>query len=538
MERITPSIDLESRRMELRGMVKLASEVIALYWPMRTFVHHNPLHGLEYFSFEEAVRRGNRFMGANGYLSNQSYRAYMKAQRITLAHIDTALKPLVQDKRIDIGLRQITHAEVLRACLIEDLDIPVVVPLDVHSTDLSQESAERIATKLEPVMTFSDQERRISAMVECDQTALGRWHTLSHWCDSTLGTSIVGEINNQLIKWCEAFLDEGHATWPMPGREQGLYGAWKALATHEWFACEIPNRRIKIAQLPDRPEDVILECLDALGIPPHLRQDYVSLQLTALPGWVGFIKWRAEQRDYPWQQAYPASLVKYLAIRLWYARELVHTVCQDALGIEGRYDAVTAYMRTHSEEYFLRRQRVAGRLPEIFAEEVDHLAHQKRNGWKRVLERYRTEVLPYEETARRLGAARRLLALARSLEIPTDTLLEISPSDLKQVVDWIDAFPESDHGPVWLKAFEAGYQENLLGSLQKMAPQSHQQTHSHTPVRPYSQSVYCIDVRSEPFRRHLESVGPHETFGFAGFFAAFIRFRAWGKNHTIRINFP
>ncbi len=407
-------------------------------------------------------------------------------------------------------------------------------PLDDQLPDPANELIDRIAARLEPVLTFPDLRERIRAIAEGDQAALGRWLTLSHWCDDTLGTQIVQQINDQLIKWCEAYLDEGHATWTMPGREKGLYGAWKALAVHEWSPCGIVDSSKKISRLPEHPEDALLESLNALGIPTELRQDYLSLQLTALPGWAGFIKWRAEERDYPWQQAYPVGLVKFLAIRLWYARELVQQACREELGIEGRYDAVTAYIQNHSEEYYLRRQRVAGCLPALYAEEVDRLAHQKGDGWKTLLARYRAEVVPRQEAAARRGAARKLLALARSLKIDAAQFADCSPPNLKQMFDWMEAFPESDHGPVWLKAFEAGYQEQLLATLaraQAVSRSASQAPAENQAGRPLSQSVFCIDVRSEPFRRHLESTGAHETYGFAGFFAAFIRYRGWGKEH-------
>jgi len=527
MEQVDRSIDIVSRRMELRGVVRLAGEVIAQYWPMRTFVHHNPLHSLEYLPFEETVRRGKQFMGGNGYLSSQSYRDYLKSGRIQSRHLDAALKPLMHDKHVVIGSRTVTHGVVLRACLAEGLCTPVVEPLDDQLPDPSKDQIDRIAARIESVITFPDLRERIRRIAESDESALARWLTLSHWCDDTLGTQIVRQINDQLIKWCEAFLDEGHAAWSMPERERGLYGAWKALAAQEWSLFGIADSQRKIAQLPDHPEDALLESLDALGIPSDLRQDYLSLQLTALPGWAGFIKWRGEERDYPWQQAYPAGLVKFLAIRLWYARELVEKACREELGIDGQYETITAYMRAHAEEYYLRRQRVAGRLPALYAEEVDRLAHQKGNGWSTVLDRYRTDVVPRQEAAARRGAAKRLLALVRSLDIDPAQLAESAPGDLKQMVDWMEAFPESDHGPVWLKAFETSYQDRLLGLLRTRTNEAVRPT----PTRAYSQSVYCIDVRSEPFRRHLESVGPHETYGFAGFFAAFIRYRAWGKEH-------
>ena len=527
MEPLEHVPDIESRRMELRGVVRLAGEVIAQYWPMRTFVHHNPLHSIEYLPFEEAVKRGKQFMGGNGYLPSRLYREYLKSGRIRSTHLDDALKPQVVDKHVAIGSRTVTQGSVLRACLAEGLCAPALEPLDDQLEDPDRPLIDALAHKLEGELLPFSLDDRIRKVVDENQAALCRWLTLSHWCDDTLGTQIVQQINEQMIKWCGAFLDEGHATWVMPGREKGLYEAWKAMASHEWSPCGIKDSRKKIARLPDHPEDALFESLDALGIPAELLQDYLSLQLTALPGWAGFIKWRGEERDYPWQQAHPVGLVKFLAIRLWYARELVPQACKDHLGIDGRYEAVVAYMRDYPEEYYLRRQRVAGRLPALYAEEVDRLSHRKGQNWNNILARYRAEVIPRLQAAVRRGTARRLLALAHALNIDATAVVTSAPADLKQVVDWMEAFPESDHGPVWLKALEADYQEQLLSQLRA-------RTENAAPAeaaRPYSQSVYCIDVRSEPFRRRLESVGPHETYGFAGFFAAFIRYRAWGKAH-------
>lgn len=60
---------------------------------------------------------------------------------------------------------------------------------------------------------------------------------------------------------------------------------------------------------------------------------------------------------------------------------------------------------------------------------------------------------------------------------------------------------------------ESRYQSELLQKLhavRSLVP-------PHVP-RPKAQLVFCIDVRSEPFRRALEGEGDYDTYGFAGFF--------------------
>ena len=100
------------------------------------------------------------------------------------------------------------------------------------------------------------------------------------------------------------------------------------------------------------------------------------------------------------------------------------------------------------------------------------------------------------------------------------------PDDVEERLSRLGA---TDVARVWLVAYEGHYRDWLLATLERRdgVPQ-------RTPrARPEAQAVFCIDVRSEGLRRHLEDSGPYETLGFAGFFALPVRYRGWGAAETI-----
>ncbi len=82
---------------------------------------------------------------------------------------------------------------------------------------------------------------------------------------------------------------------------------------------------------------------------------------------------------------------------------------------------------------------------------------------------------------------------------------------------WVDA--------VWQGALEAAWQRQFLGRL-------HGEPSVASLDRPAVQAAFCIDVRSEVFRRAMEAASPTiQTIGFAGFFGYPIEYVPIGQAH-------
>ena len=83
-----------------------------------------------------------------------------------------------------------------------------------------------------------------------------------------------------------------------------------------------------------------------------------------------------------------------------------------------------------------------------------------------------------------------------------------------------------DHAALLHRALEIAYQKPLAAALAKSSAAS--TGHSYAV-----QAVFCIDVRSEVFRRALESASPDvQTMGFAGFFGLPISYTPLGTTAT------
>jgi uncharacterized protein YbcC (UPF0753/DUF2309 family) len=515
---------------------------------MKSFVHHNPIHGLEHLPFDRAIREAKHLLGGHGYLSNSEYRQLYREGRITDEGVRRAFQrvgpPIHTQTLIQAGLRRIGLPEVLRLHLLfgfEALEGALLTwtfgaggATKRLQHDLPAECKQRIRERASREYLSSRQDSDVSYLTDLWNSTLSALHlsesfahdshdqddesapnvatkaralpevalptqrTVSDWLECLAGASIVDQINDQMIKWTAAFIDEGMAGWQMPSRDGGFYQGWRELAQRDFSGrfLGIKDFAQRVRDLPGSPEDAIVLGLNRLGIPEERWVEYLSRHLAQLPGWAGFIRWLGENPEYPGQHGHPADPVQYLAVRLFYEVELTDALCYREWGIPGTLSALGTYWQNHLDEY----QNRTAPDPNPTDRHTKAVCH---SAW-------------------------RFFRLAQFLEMAPIEVQELPSSSIQTLLGWLDAFPEDKHGPVWLEAYEDRYREQLVDQLAARGG-----TEVTAEVRPRAQVVFCIDVRSESFRRHVETQGPYETFGFAGFFGVPISHQAFDSEERV-----
>ncbi len=492
---------------QIRTMVFLASEPVPLFWPMRSFIHHNPLHGLEKLSFAEAVAEGSRLFHGRGFLPRQLYQDCCRQGKVDKQHLEAAIDAFVKSrpslKGIDMGrwLRQLLYQQPQAVTCLPDFN-PDEKAADVAAV-LKQETLRQGAQDTE-------------VMAERLRVTLTQHSTLYQALDNLFDTGIGEDLDELLIKSCLNFFDEGQSVWQMPDREQGWFHAWRALWLSNPPLLSHGRHLRQILAQAEQPEAVIVQVMQSLKIPESKWQQCFRRELGSLHGWAGFIRWRAGARHYYFTQQYPGDLVDYLAIRLALALALIRER-GGATGLDS-LPALEAFVREQPMQAMLRHQLYSGAILPAWAHRVEAALLA---GKPHRIDKLGTEYC----LARRYHDAERLARVLQQLAEAvddSDALLALSEPQLAALLASLQVF-EREEGMFWLQAMEHRVIDGLLQDIGKRPV---------PPVqgkRPFVQAMFCIDTRSERLRRHLESVGDYQTFGIAGFFGVPVSFMELGK---------
>ena len=228
------SLDI-GMQAQIRSMIFVAGEPIPFFWPMRAFIHHNPLHGLEKLSFEEAVNVGRRLFHGKGFLPGSTYRRYLDEGRIDPQLLEDGVQSFMDEHGAVDGVD--LHAWLMSLLTGSDHGL---------GTDNGIATVDDIRAALRHDSLPAMQDADIDPLADRMRAALPAECPLYEALDLLFGTGIGEELDELVIKSCLDFFDEGQSVWQMPDREKGFFSAWREVARRNarLFARSGQERRV------------------------------------------------------------------------------------------------------------------------------------------------------------------------------------------------------------------------------------------------------------------------------------------------------
>lgn len=421
-----------SLRERLQAWVNHLEHVLPAQAPIRDFVHHNTLHGLQHLPFSEALAEANRLSGAHPWMSEARCRQLFAGGRITAADLDAAFdevgealgKTFAPDD-LDAPLTGLADLPAIRPRTLLQLGFahdlrPVgktrsdwllaeggalarfaagigddakarllaggaagqVLPAlwQACAEVLDDAPAAAVGNELTAVFegffdapaTAADWQAEARALWPALVARIGREWTLSTLLERLTGENVLDEVRPMLIRHLAAHLDQGLSGWHNPARGAGFYAAWRASAGADlgWDLDEQLAAREEIAALPADPLDTIARELMHLGPDEAHWGDYLERLALELPGWSGMFLWRDRHAGQAEAGAVPVTMADYLAVRLVLERICCEELVRRIWGLPLFLSELGDHFLVHPAELWVRHACHAGLLPEALADEA------------------------------------------------------------------------------------------------------------------------------------------------------------------------
>ncbi len=533
---------------QIRELLEHATHLLPAQGPIKVFVHHNTLHAFEDRSFEEGVLAGHRIFGGEPYFSEQRYREEIAHKRIRREDLEAVLLEDLGDESdrlvAGIGTRFALRLTMLRfpmnslpdreqQWVIAESDALVRFRSEVDREEVQNVIARTRRAVLQRTTGYNEQHVAGSKLNAAEGFGIFRLASAETWSASTwesytlhllwqicrdrireldqelfsfpqqsasqrhrdllsqaVGIDTDSLVNDVLIRFCAAYLDQGLAAWEMPNRNEGLLQSFINLYTASpaifpgWLR-GLPEELRHMRSIKMNAVDSVVESLDMLGVASNERGEFIESSLLALRGWAGMI-WQMETSA-PWtpRPAIPGSLMEFLAVRLILDRHAIAHVARNQLGISNLKDVRPAALRSLHEHH---------------------------------------------ESSESCAFA--IFQIAQARGYSPDQLEYVTVAQWKQLVLEVLAFNSLERRRMMHLAYERKYRNAALDAV-AIHSTERRKRRTQTPHTPAAfQVITCIDDREESFRRHLEEIAPEcETFGAAGFFAVIMYYKGAAEAH-------
>ena len=549
IEPMSPGLD----RDRLEEVIDHAGHLLPAQGPITVFIHHNTLHAFEDLPFNAAVKKGGHIFGCQPYLSEDRYRQELLRGRIRFDELKETLQHdlggRAEEKipcfgtRLELRLAMLQNP--IRTGPTEELVWYVAEANALRRIRQEVSAADRgTVDRRDPEVGHprparvrrAQSERRAEARCRSphsrqsgrapfplwrvkngvlERSGLGGAHaagplaSVLRWGpglpsvhdaadlairhrDVLLEATGVDTdllVNDRLIPFCAAFLDQGFAHWELPRRDEGFYAAFCSLYRQPWGPPDrwIRGLAVELGRLQDEgvgPLDSALESLRILGVAAVEWERYVSATLLALRGWSGMVRQIEARGDRVVHPVPEGSLVEFLAIRLLLDRFAVDYTARTSLGINTPV----------GEFWRLARGWIDPQWP---------LSVEQR--------------------------AFPVFQLAQISGLSPDVLYRLSKQDWKTILHEIDSFSGLERRRVFHLAYERRFYTQTADAVAL-----HVHHPAPTPSQPRFQAIFCIDEREESIRRHVEELAPDAvTYGTAGFFSVAMYYRGVADAHFV-----